>query len=133
MKSSAVLPLDWPDLLPRYGNRTELDFNAAEENELCDYLRTFLDLWEPQLQEQGGRFRWRLVQPQQTSSMTAIVFETESAADPMPVPENTDEQEWTALLDRLEESGRQSTRSKRIYIDGIDSHPHRFRNSNYKT
>ena len=51
--------------------------------------------------------------------MMAVLFETESATDPIPPPTTTDEQEWGALLSRLDESGRHATKSKRVYIDGL--------------
>lgn len=119
MKSNAVVPLDWPDRLAHFGRRSDLNVDVAEENEICSYLRTFLDLWEPQLAEQNGRLRWRVVRPKEMSSMMAVILETETAVEPIPRPTNTDQQEWAELLERLDQSGRQPTKSKRVYIDGL--------------
>ena len=119
MKSNAVLPLDWPEGLAHFGRRDDLDAEKARQSELCCYLKTFLDLWEPQLQDQAGRLRWRVLRPPEVSSISAVIFETETAAEILPPPQNTDEQEWGDLLARLDESSRQPTKSKRVYIDGL--------------
>jgi hypothetical protein len=101
MKSNAVRALDWPDAFAHFGTRGELDVGAVATNQLCSYLRTFIDLWEPQLADQNGRLRWRVVRPREVSSMVAMVFETETVAEPLSGPSNTDEYEWAGLLDRL--------------------------------
>lgn len=119
MKSSAVLPLDWPDNLSHLGRRNDLTDDLAGSTELFRYLQTFLDLWEPQLQDQAGQLRWRIVRPPEVSSMMAAIFEAETAAEKLPNPTNTDEQEWLDLLKRLGESSRQPARAKRVYIDGL--------------
>jgi len=119
MQSSAARPLGWPEGLARFGGRNDLDADEGRQNELCWYLRAFLDLWEPQLEDQDGRLRWRIVRPPEVSSMTAVILETETAANPLPPPENSDEEEWADLLARLDQSTRQPTSSKRVYIDGL--------------
>ncbi len=119
MKSSAVLPLDWPDDLSHVGRRSDLTDHLAGATELCRYLQTFLELWEPQLRDQGGQLRWRIVRPPEASSMMAAIFETETAEEKLPSPTNTDEQEWADLLKRLGESSSQPARAKRVYIDGL--------------
>ena len=119
MKSEAVRALDWPEAIPPYGRRCELDLDDVSEVEMCDYLRVFMDFWEPQLNDQDGCLRWRVVRPRQMSSMVAVIFETEMRDDPLPAPSNTDEQEWAELLDTLDRSIRQPTRAKRVFIDGL--------------
>jgi hypothetical protein len=119
MNSKAVKPLSWPNHVSRFGNRQELDTKAAQKEYLCEYAKIFLDLWEPQLVDQDGRLRWRIVFPDEVSSMIAFVFETETADEPLPIPTNTDEQAWLELLMRLDKSSLQPTRAKRIYIDGL--------------
>jgi hypothetical protein len=91
----------------------------AAKNEVCQYLSTFIDLWEPQLKDQAGRFRWRVVCPQGASTMLAAIFQSETAKEPLPDPTTTDEQAWLELLGRLGESSRQPTRASRVYIDGL--------------
>lgn len=119
MKSDAVLPIDWPDGFPHFGRREDLDNASVKHNELCKYVATFLDLWEPQLQDQGGRLRWRIIRPNEISSMTAVLFETETPNEPLPPPAKSDEDEWKSLLARLDKSTLMPTRSKRVYIDGL--------------
>lgn len=119
MKSSAVLPLDWPDGLAHLGRSGDLKEELAGATALSCYLQTFLDLWEPQLEDQNGQLRWRIVRPPEASSMMAAIFETETADEKLPDPTNTDEQEWLELLKRLSESTRQPAKAKRVYIDGL--------------
>ena len=119
MNSNAVEPLDWPDEFPTVGRRPDLERNGAYQNELSLYLSTFLDLWEAHLRDQGGQFRWRLVRPLEASSMTAAIFQTETAGDVLPEPTESDEQAWVGILRRLAESSRQPTTARRIYIDGL--------------
>jgi hypothetical protein len=119
MKSTAVKPLDWPDMLPKSGRRQDLSNDQAARNDICRYLTTFIDLWEPQLQEQGGLFRWRVVLPQGSSTMLATILQTEEAKNPLAEPTTTDEQAWGELLHRLDDSTRQPIRARRVYIDGL--------------
>ncbi len=119
MNSDAIRPLDWPDQLPPIGRRDDLANPAGKKHELCRYLETFLDILEPQLSEQGGRLRWRVVRPSEVSSMTAIIFETETPDEPLGNPAKTDVEEWHELLVRLDASALMPTKSKRVYIDGL--------------
>lgn len=119
MDSDAVLPLHWPNAFPHVGRSDDLNVAAAKSNELCRYLDTFLGIWEPQLQDQNGRLRWRVIRPSEVSSMTAVIFETETPDEPLPDPAKTDEEEWKALLVRLDSSTLTPTNSKRVYIDGL--------------
>src|SRR4051812_6752655 len=59
MASTAVEPLDWPLKAATFGRRGELGNGHIPQNEISEYLATFIDLWEPQLRDQGGRLRWR--------------------------------------------------------------------------
>lgn len=119
MKSEAVLSLDWPDDMESFGRRGDLNSNTGTDCELFGYLQVFMDLWEPQLIDQKGRMRWRVVRPREMSSMVAVIFEAEMADEPLPDPSNTDEQEWGELLATLDKSIRQPTRAKRVFIDGL--------------
>ena len=119
MGSTAVMPLDWPDALPPLGRKADLSNGLAAQNEICGYLATFIDLWEPQLQDQAGQFRWRIVRPGGASTMLAAIFQSETAASPLPPPEQTDEQTWAEILVRLSDNSRQPTTARRVYIDGL--------------
>jgi hypothetical protein len=119
MDSAAVEPLDWPDAVKKIGRRGDLRHKKAAGNELCDYVAVFVDLWEPQLRDQAGRFRWRVVRPQGTATMLAAVFQTETAKEPLEDSKTTDDQAWREVLIRLEQSSRQPTNARRIYIDGL--------------
>lgn len=118
MKSRAVLPLDWPDGVSRIGRRGDLD-GSVGDGDLSAYLATFLDLWEPQLADQGGTLRWHVVRSPEASLMTAVVFETETPMERLPEPTAADANEWADLLRRFDENTLTPTRSKRVYIDGL--------------
>jgi type I restriction-modification system DNA methylase subunit len=119
MGSAAASPLDWPDTLAPLGRRADLRNGMAIQNEICAYLSTFINLWEPQLEDQAGQFRWRVIRPLGASTMLAAVFQTETAAAPLPPPDQTDDQVWGAILGRLSDSSRQPTKARRVYIDGL--------------
>lgn len=117
MNSDAVHPLDWPNQVSPFGRSDDL--KVLPNHALFEYLDTFLDIWDPQLDEQGGRLRWRIVRPAKVPSMLAVIFETETKIDPLNDPEASDSTEWQGLLARLETSSLVPSRSKRVYIDGL--------------
>ena len=119
MSSDAVLPLDWPDSVLPFGRRSDLDEAALQQNELGHYVATFLDLWEPQLQDQDGRLRWHVIRPTEASSMTAIIFESETEKELAPDPTTNNQEEWEALLKRMDKSTLMPTKSKRVFVDGL--------------
>jgi hypothetical protein len=119
MQSEAVAALDWPDSMPKVGRAPDLQAGLAAKNEVCQYLATFIDLWDAQLKEQKGQFRWRVIRPLGASTMLAAIFETETVGEPLPDPAPTDEPSWLDLLHRLGESSRQPTLARRVYIDGL--------------
>jgi hypothetical protein len=119
MSSTAVSPIDWPDPQPALGRRADLNDGMVTQNEIGGYLSTFLDLWEPQLRDQAGQFRWRVVRPLGASTMLAAIFQSETTASPLQPPEQTDEQAWLEILSRLSDTSRQPTRARRVYIDGL--------------
>jgi hypothetical protein len=119
MKSDAVLALDWPSTISNFGRYEDLLNYKEDQIKLTSYIKTFLNVWNPALDGQNGRLRWRVVRPKEASSMLAILFETESLDAHLPDPKTTDEQEWANLLVRLDESSRMPTNSSRIYIDGV--------------
>jgi hypothetical protein len=119
MSSTAVEPLDWPVRAATFGRRDELKNGHIPQNEISEYISTFIDLWEPQLRDQGGRLRWRIVRPSGASTMLAVLFQAETAGEPLENPEETDEQAWVNVLHKLAETSRQPYMSKRVYIDGL--------------
>jgi hypothetical protein len=120
MESNAVKPLGWPAGAPRFGYAKDLSANGRATGELCPYLTTYLQLWEPLLRKQtaSGRFRWRVIQPPE-SSMMAAIFETESGDEHLPTPTNSDEQAWNEVLASLDRHAFQEKGSKRVYVDGM--------------
>ena len=116
MESEAVQPLDWPDKIARQGYLADLEH--ANGNELAHYLATYVKLWEPHLEDQGGCLRWRIVRPPGASSMLATVFHTQDKGE-RNLPTTSDEQEWIGILGRLSESSLQHARANRVYIDGL--------------
>jgi hypothetical protein len=119
MKSEAVKPLPWPASVPKIGRLTDLDNGTAKTSELCGYLRTFCKLWEPQLTDQDGRFRWRVLMPPAAVSMTAVIFETETPKETLPDVAETELEQWHQVLKRLVEVSRQPAKAQRIVIDGL--------------
>lgn len=118
MESDAVKPLSWPSNIPRLGLMDDL-VNGEAAGELGHYLKTYLRLWEPNLKEQNGRLRWRVVQPSGESPMMAAIFQTESEGDELPVPSSSDQQAWHDALDKVKEQSWQAAGTQRIYIDGM--------------
>jgi hypothetical protein len=118
MESEAVKPVSWPQERPRFGRLTDL-VNGSPVGELGQYLRTYLRLWEPHLEEQGGRLRWRIVRPSGESPMIAAIFQTESDGDELPRPSTSDEQAWHDALEKVKEHAWQAVGTQRIYIDGM--------------
>ncbi len=119
MSSNAVSPLDWPDSLDPFGRSADLNDGIAAQNEIGRYLSTFLKLWEPQLRDQAGRFRWRVIRPLGASTMLAVIFQTETVTEPLPPPQESDDQKWIEILDRLSNNSLQATKARRVYIDGL--------------
>lgn len=118
MESDAVKKLAWPSDVPRFGRSSDLT-RTSTNNELGKYLRTYLELWDPQLKDQNGRLRWRVVQPPGESPMMALIFQTENNDDELPAPSTNDEQAWHDALGKVNEFSRQSEGSRRIYVDGM--------------
>ncbi len=118
MESVAVKPLSWPGGTPRYGRMADLS-NGQGDTELGHYLRTYLALWEPHLNDQNGSLRWRVVQPSAESPMMAAIFQTESRGDELPPPSTSDDQAWQYALVKAKEYAWQSAGAQRIFIDGM--------------
>ena len=117
--SKAVEPLDVDRGSCRFGRRVDLAPSAGTGEELGNYIRVFLDLLEPRLEQHNGRLRWRVVLGDSDASMLAIIFSTESADDVQPAPTDDDQAAWTWVLNDLATSCGQQTWAKEIYIDGM--------------
>ena len=103
----------------RIGRRTDLARTKGIAVELRDYIRVFLELWEPRLKPQKGWLRWRVVLGDSKATMLAIIFSTESADDRLAVPTDDDESAWQWILNDLAQSCGQQAWAREIYIDGM--------------
>lgn len=113
--SDAVKPVEpYPDI---QGTLAHLHGNREMERGLDGYLYAFLRTWNRELESLGGEFRWRIIRPSR-APMLAIIFTTQEYNETLPAIEGADEDEWQALLKRLNETLRQPV-SSQIYIEGM--------------
>ncbi|MCF7809596.1 SAM-dependent methyltransferase [bacterium] len=88
-----------------------------EQSGISGYLRSFLDIWNREL-EPNGEFRWRVLLPSERQTLLAIIFETEDRKDPLPDPIESNDVKLNEILSRLNDTTRVKI-SRRIYIDGL--------------
>lgn len=116
MKSDAVKPMTWPPGVPQYGRVDDL--SDERMGKLAAYLKAFLAAWEPNLREQSGRFRWRVVRPDDPSAM-AVMFETEAVDEPLTPPTMDDKDAWNDAIQRLQATARHPVSARQLYVDGL--------------
>lgn len=117
--SAAVQPVIVSSGNISLGRLADLPKRRSARSEMDAYIDAFLSIWEPELQNIGGRFRWRVIRPDGDSPMLAAIFSTETPSEPLPKPTGTAEQAWHDALHRLGEAALQPFEARRIYIDGI--------------
>ncbi|MBK8990040.1 MAG: N-6 DNA methylase [Chloroflexi bacterium] len=114
--SEAVKPVEpYPNV--QQGTLAHLHGNREMERGLEGYLYAFLRTWNRELESLGGEFRWRIIRPSR-APMLAVIFSTQEYNETLPAIEGADEDEWQALLKRLNETLRQPV-SSQIYIEGM--------------
>ena len=118
-RSKAVAPLRVEADSCRFGGRGELIKCEGIGEELREYIRVFLDLWEPHLTQHKGWFRWRIVLSDSDATMLAIIFSTESTDDQQSVSSDDDQSTWTWILSDLAASCGQLAWARDVYIDGM--------------
>jgi len=101
------------------GRRTDLPPSHGRCSDIYGYIDAFLEVWEPQLAKQGGRFRWWAIRPDEVSPMLAVVFSSETADVPLPEPSDTLQQGWNDVLSLLGKTSIQPYHARRIFIDGM--------------
>ncbi|MCE5199919.1 MAG: N-6 DNA methylase [Armatimonadota bacterium] len=117
-RGSAVKPVSLDGLSKRHGVIDDLHSSCAEQIPIEGYLQSFLSSWSYQL-EPDEEFCWRIVQPHRGSSMLAVIFSSQFRSEPLPPPEDSDEEKWQQLLQDLAISSLQTHGASNVLIDGI--------------
>ncbi|MBN2093607.1 N-6 DNA methylase, partial [candidate division KSB1 bacterium] len=114
-RSQAVKPVhDFPHL---QGVAADLPGNREAERGLEGYLYAFLQIWNEELQQLKGEFRWRIVR-EPRANMLAVIFSTQFIENDTIENLSQDDPEWNEVLFNLEKN-LQYPVSQRIYIDGM--------------
>jgi SAM-dependent methyltransferase len=114
-RSSALSPVEeWPQ--NTIGAIDDLLAPVEPESSFGRYLRTFLEVWNPEL-DPDGEFFWRYLHSDE-SPVVAVVFGTMERGAREYLPSSDEPRDLDLLLRRLGDSLRQPL-SRRVYIDGI--------------
>jgi hypothetical protein len=89
---------------------------------LSAYLRTFLEVWNPELAP-DGEFAWRILSPPSRAPLLAVSFTTRYTRDQPPTDSSqSDAEEWSEMLATLQEHSLVHGGSSRIFIDTFFRH-----------
>jgi type I restriction-modification system DNA methylase subunit len=114
-KSAATQKIDsFPENLQ--GLVGDIPERRESQKGLEGYLHAFLQTWNREL-EPDGEFFWRVIRPVKIP-MIACVFTTKEKGIPLPDISVTDDDEWTAVLDRCGKTLLQPV-SRNVYVDGM--------------
>jgi len=110
-KSDAVKALAHP---PRpWGTYADV----AHSNSVLDaYLRTFLQVWNAEL-EPDGELAWRVLSPPSGAPLLAVSFVTSFKNKPVAAPADGDAEAWRKLLTKLEKDARLPAGSFSVFTD----------------
>lgn len=123
MKSKAVEPIvAKPGSY--FGRRGDIGKFESRDRDIEQYIDVFLDVWDREIAAIGGRFRWRIIFPHTKYSkghapMLAAVFSSETESEPLIDPDQSPNDAWDSILNRIGQDALQPYDSKRIYIDGV--------------
>ena len=110
-KSDAVKPLAHP---PRpWGTFADV---ARSDSGLGAYLRTFLQIWNAEL-EPDGELAWRVLSPPSGAPLLAVSFVTRFKNKPIAQPSDGDADAWSKLLKKLEKDARLPAGSSSVFTD----------------
>lgn len=112
-RATSRLDFQLPNLQGTIG---ELAIPSPYEVTLRNYLYTFLQVWNREL-EPAGEFSWRVIRPDNVP-MIAAIFTTREKRQAVPQESKGDLSDWYEVLERCAEVLRQPV-SRRIYIDGM--------------
>ncbi len=93
---------------------------AQADDGLAGYLRTFLEVWNEELNP-DGEFAWQILSPPSRAPLLAVHFTTRYKKDPLPKPAG-DVNTWQKLLANLEKNSLLQAGSSRIFIDTFFRH-----------
>lgn len=99
-----------------WGTISDLLSRRDSQDELPNYLYTFLDVWNREF-EPEGELGWRVVRPSGVP-MIAVVFTTQSRDVLATASSESELQTWKRTLERCEAALMQPV-SQRIYIEGM--------------
>jgi hypothetical protein len=98
----------------RLGNAASL---AQSQGGLSEYLRTFLKVWNKEL-DGDSEFVWRTLSPPSGAPLLAVSFATHFKKEPLP-NEADDAQAWRDVLVMLQKNARTHLDSSRIFVDSF--------------
>lgn len=110
-KSDAVQPVAPPER--PWGSLAEV---ANAESGLAAYLRTFLEIWNHEL-EPDGEFAWRVLTPPTGAPLLAVRFETRFPRNAAEPPLATDARAWRQAVRAIAKDARLPVGSSRIFVD----------------
>lgn len=104
------------DIPGSHGNIRDLAVEASSEPSMRNYLHTFLQVWNREL-EPTGEFSWNVIYAD-NAPMLAVIFTTQDkGASPINY-EHSDSPDWNEVLKRCARALRQPI-SQSIFIDGM--------------
>lgn len=110
-KSNAVQPVASP--ARPWGSLADV---ANAESGLDGYLRTFLEIWNREL-EPDGEFAWQVLTPPTGAPLLAVRFETRFPRNAAEPPEATDARAWRQAVRVIAKDARIPVGSSRIFVD----------------
>lgn len=115
ISSQAILPIEMYSQKIQ-GTVLNLPITSESEQALDSYLRTFLQIWNREL-EPTGEFSWQVIRPDNVPMIT-VIFRTQDKGQPLVNNGYDDLSDWSEVLKRCSEVLHQPI-SHRIYIDGM--------------
>lgn len=110
-ESDAVKPLAHP---PRpWGTYADV---APFDSGLGAYLRTFIQVWNAEL-EPEGELAWRVLSPPSGAPLLAVSFVTRFKNKALTAPSDGDAEAWGKLLKKLEKDARLPAGSSSVFTD----------------
>ena len=117
-EGNAVKRIDQQHLPNTSGNLVDLLARQDGQGDITGYLRTFLQIWNREL-EPDGEFHWEVIGAEHGTPMLAVIFTTQAKGERSPVRRTADRNQWESVLRCLDDSLGTPVDSRMIYIDGF--------------
>jgi hypothetical protein len=89
---------------------------ALIQSGLGAYVRTFLQVWNTEL-EPDGELAWRVLSPPSGAPLLAVSFATRFKKEPVTAPSDADTEAWANVLEKLKKDTRVPVGSSAVFID----------------